>query len=111
MRIKLNVPFGHFTVGHIFEDEQSFQRAITTNYTDALVAEAIYSGFISEVDCEYEWPKVGDKVYFLNSMGDILEQVWTSSTKQKRKREMLGIYETKKLAELALLVIKNSLHN
>lgn len=45
------------------------------------------------------WPQVGDTIFRLNSGGDIIEQRWTDSEKQKKCREFLGVYRTREEAE------------
>ena len=45
------------------------------------------------------WPKTGDLIYCFNSQGQILEQRWHDTKKQKAKREFLGLFPTREAAE------------
>ena len=41
-----------------------------------------------------QFPKVGDMFYRINSRGEILEQYWTDSQKQKDSMAFMGVFKT-----------------
>ena len=47
------------------------------------------------------FPEVGDVLFRLNSRGQIIEQQWHNTEKQKAVRDFGGIYRTKEEAEEA----------
>jgi len=47
------------------------------------------------------WPQMYDTIYRLNSRGEIIDQPWTGSDKQKKCRAFLGIFKTREEAEVA----------
>jgi hypothetical protein len=55
------------------------------------------------------WPQLGDTIYRLNSAGDIIEQPWLDSEKQRKCRAFVGIFKTREEAQAARETIINRL--
>jgi hypothetical protein len=56
-----------------------------------------------------QWPQPGDIIYRLNSAGDIIEQPWYDSEKQRKCRAFVGIFKTREEALVARKAIINRL--
>ena len=48
---------------------------------------------------EFKWPQRGDIIYRLNSGGDIIEQRWCDTEKQRKCQAFVGIFKTREEAQ------------
>jgi len=48
---------------------------------------------------EFKWPQRGDIIYRLNSGGDIIEQRWYDTEKQRKCQAFVGIFKTREEAQ------------
>ena len=54
-------------------------------------------------------PLIGEPYWYIDERGDVYDPVWENVTIDQARRDFLGIYQTRELAEAASLEIKSKL--